>query len=297
MSGPAPVVLIGAARSGTKFLRDVLAAGSGTAAVPYDVNYVWRAGQEEMPHDALDPNTARPMHAARIRARLVRLSRAAPDDVLIEKTVSNTLRVPFVERVLPGARYIHLVRDGRDVVESAMRQWSRSPDWAVLIRKLMAEPLANTRYALWFSRNLLIGRVAQGRGGGKVWGPRYPGIGEDVRRLSLAGVCARQWAESVRTARRDLAALPPDRVFTVRYEALTAGPEALSNLLDGLALPKPERVLEAWRDAVRPQAEAMWLRLPEADRASIDRSAGTELRALGYGYAAAPRHPNTWNQS
>ena len=41
-----PIVLIGAARSGTKILRDALATALGVPQVPYDVGYVWRYGNE-----------------------------------------------------------------------------------------------------------------------------------------------------------------------------------------------------------------------------------------------------------
>jgi hypothetical protein len=47
------VFVIGAARSGTKFLRDVIGASPYAAVVPYDVNYVWRGGNEGFPDDAL----------------------------------------------------------------------------------------------------------------------------------------------------------------------------------------------------------------------------------------------------
>ena len=53
MSERSPVFIIGAARSGTKFLRDVLAASPEVACVPYDVNYIWRYKNENYPHDAL----------------------------------------------------------------------------------------------------------------------------------------------------------------------------------------------------------------------------------------------------
>ena len=40
------VIIIGAARSGTKYLRDVLATAPNAARVPYDINYIWRYGSE-----------------------------------------------------------------------------------------------------------------------------------------------------------------------------------------------------------------------------------------------------------
>ncbi len=40
--------------------------------------------------------------------------------IVLEKTPMHSLEVDTVERLVPGARYIHLVRDGRDVVDSMM---------------------------------------------------------------------------------------------------------------------------------------------------------------------------------
>ena len=101
---PPAVIVIGAARSGTKFLRDILAAGKGVAAVPYDVNYVWRFGAESVPDDCLDPAQVTDKQRRFIRRTLPALAHMKQGEVLVEKTVSNALRVAYVEAVLPQAR-------------------------------------------------------------------------------------------------------------------------------------------------------------------------------------------------
>src|SRR5204863_6522493 len=35
--------------------------------------------------------------------------------VLVEKNPRGSLRVPFLRALFPGARFVHIVRDGRDV--------------------------------------------------------------------------------------------------------------------------------------------------------------------------------------
>lgn len=278
---PEPVIIIGAARSGTKFLRDLLAAGSSVAAVPYDVNYVWRYGAGDAPDDVLHPDDLTPARKRFIRRTLPSLAKAKPGDVLVEKTVSNTLRVPFVAAVFPNARFVHLIRDGRDVAESAMRQWETPPQMGALFQKLRGMPLANIGYVAWFGVNFLRG-LLWGRKGGNVWGPRFPGIEDVASEQGLAAVCAQQWTHSVAAARRDLAALPPERVFEIRYDDLIADETALRRLVNGLELPDAEGILAAWRARVRPSPPAQWSELPDADRAAFEAIMGPQLQATGY---------------
>jgi len=54
---------------------------------------------------------------------------------LVEKTPSNTLRVPMLAQAFPDARFLFIIRRGEDVVSSLMegwRNWSGTPegeDW------------------------------------------------------------------------------------------------------------------------------------------------------------------------
>ena len=120
-----PVVILGAARSGTKLLRSIVAASPQYAAVPHDVNYVWRTLAPQHPNDALPATALTPAKLSRVRRLLLGMAGISDGQrrQFVEKTVSNTLRVPLVDQVLPDALYVHLVRDGRDVTESALRCW------------------------------------------------------------------------------------------------------------------------------------------------------------------------------
>ena len=70
------IVIIGAARSGTKILRDVLAQASGAGSVPYDIGFVWRYGNERVPHDVLDPATVTPRISRFVRRYVERYARS-----------------------------------------------------------------------------------------------------------------------------------------------------------------------------------------------------------------------------
>jgi len=270
VSNPSPIIIIGAARSGTKFLRNVLAAAEGVKAVPYDINYVWRYGAEHSPDDVLDPDELTAERVKYIKNTIRRLASANNGEIVVEKTVSNSLRVPFVNEVFPDARYVHLIRDGREVTESSMRQWRAKPDVASLVKKLRSLPLSSTSYLLWFAKNFLSG-LAKGRGGGGIWGPRFPGIIEATDKLSLAEVCATQWAMSVDMASNDLSAIAntDKRVFTIRYCDLVQDEVALRDLIEKLRLPNPNSILDYYRETCGVSNKDAWTRLPKKDQGVI----------------------------
>lgn len=223
MTEPRLVVLIGAARSGTKLVRDCVGAHPDASPVPYDVNFLWRLGNESHPHDELDPNQAN----VEVRRRIARhLQRWWKQPVLVEKSVSNALRVPFVDRLFPDARYIHLIRDGYDVVESSYRQWLAPPDWRYLTQKFRAfPPSVAPRYVARFGKDT-VARVLSRSGERSlpVWGPAYEGIHEDLREIGTLATCARQWRRCVELAQAGLAEVPAERKTEIRYEDFVADP-------------------------------------------------------------------------
>lgn len=281
-----PAIIIGAGRSGTKFLRGVLAASKAAATVPYDVNYIWRQGNEDAVSDDLDPASCTPAVAGAIRAGLLRqagLSPEHPQGVLLEKSVPNTLRVPFVARVFPEARFIHLVRDGRDVVESAYRNWTARPDFSYLLRKARTFPLSNWRYALWYARHVLVGKSGGGRRA-RTWGPRYRGIDEDLQALPLEVVVGRQWVRCVEAAREALAGMPADQVLEVRYEDLVGSTEPVERAARFLELPDADSVVSRYREQLSaPKPREGWQKtFTEDQRRQILGEIRPLLSSLGY---------------
>jgi hypothetical protein len=229
-----PIILIGAARSGTKLLRDLVAAHPQIDKVPYDINYIWRLGNEAVPHDELQPDQLTPTTQQRIQREFTRHRNGGM--YLIEKTVSNCLRVPYVTAVFPQAKFIHLVRDGRDVIESVYRQWQAPPDWRYIITKTRSFPIIEAfGYASNYAKNTLIKLVKPGSKAASTWGPRYNGIEEDIASRDLLEVCAIQWVRCVNTASTDLSKLPAEQVLTIHYEAFVGQPvehlEQIANFL------------------------------------------------------------------
>lgn len=276
-----PIVLIGAARSGTKVMRDSLSVATGIPAVPYDVGYIWRYGNDAAIDDCLQVADIRPRTRRLVESFLARYADA--DGRLIEKTVGNTLRVGFVADLLPGAVYVHLVRDGVDVAESTRRQWQEPADVSYLRDKLRHFPMRlvptyGRKYALSMLRRRLAhdSRVA-------TWGPRYRGIDADLASVDLLTVCARQWRESLQMASADLAALGAP-VIEVRYEEFIKQPgETLRRVARFAGLKPDDRNIETAASMVRPdRAGTGSNNLSDAELQTLDAEIGDLLVDWGY---------------
>jgi hypothetical protein len=240
MSPFKPIFIIGAARSGTSMLRDLIAGHPSVDLVPYDINYIWRMGNENLRHDELSPQSLSLKQVQRVKKQVARYHSGSP--YLIEKTVSNCLRVPFVKALYPDGRIIQLVRNGNDVIESAYRQWLASPGWQYLLQKSLSYPFLDAfGYASSYAWGLLRKKISPHNNGGTTWGPRYRGIDEDLAAKSILEVCAIQWDRCVQAAGADLAHLPPGEVMTVVYEEFVQQPDKnMARIADFLGLdPSP----------------------------------------------------------
>lgn len=237
-----PLIIIGAARSGTKLLRDLVGLHPDVSKVPYDVNYIWRIGNENLNHDELRPEQSTVQIEEQIRGQLKKYYEKTP--VLVEKTVSNCLRVSFTNTVYPDAYYIHLVRNEYDVIESVYRQWTQSPDWRYILKKARTFPVNQAPgYAFSYMKDIsrkLFSSTASSPSFS--WGPRYEGLDDDLQNKDLLEVCATQWRRCIDLASRDLENIQSmsavNRVLTIRYEGLVTSPQDhLAQIAEFIGLP------------------------------------------------------------
>jgi uncharacterized protein (TIGR03032 family) len=160
---------------------------------------------------------------------------------LVEMTPRNAVRVPFLARAFPDARFVYVFRDPRRTISSALEVWRAKtfvtypdlPGWD-------GEP--------W---SLLL----------------VPGW-RDLRGLPLEEVVARQWQITTRTLLDDLEALPSERWCVASYDDLVERPgEEIARLCHFLGLgwdhepaarsvTPPELETAASVDAVLPKVRA-----------------------------------------
>jgi hypothetical protein len=125
---------VGARRSGTYWLQRIVCAHPAVAEVPGET-YVFSHGiaplLERFQHDDRDAQGLGTVYAD--RARLIVSVRALCDTVfgefaqggerhVAERTPWHVLHLPLIAEVYPDARFVHIVRDGRDAVRSIVAQ-------------------------------------------------------------------------------------------------------------------------------------------------------------------------------
>jgi hypothetical protein len=255
-----PVIIIGAARSGTNMLRDALTRLDGVATWPCDeINAIWRYHHCAFPSDELPAHEATSDVRHYVRAAFRSLADRTRARWIVEKTCANSLRVDFVKSVMPECKFVFLVRDGRAVVASAMKRWQAGLDVRYILRKACAVPLPDVPfYAVRFARHRLYRALSRDRRLPS-WGPRFAGIDRWVATRSLAEVCAQQWSECVLKAAAAFARVPSSTFCAVRYETLVASPtQELARIASFLEIPTCAEQLSRLAQGVTDQGVAKW---------------------------------------
>ena len=93
------------------------------------------------------------------------------------RACANSLRVMFVDGVVPDAKYIFIYRDGLDVVGSAIKRWKAELDIPYLLRKAF---LCRCRFAFLCVSLPLESYLPRDFARGTVcfWGPQFKGLDE-----------------------------------------------------------------------------------------------------------------------
>ncbi len=255
-----PVFLIGAARSGTTFLGDCI------GRVP-EISYhheppATKAAGRYVHHGLWGSRRSRWFY----RMVYAWLLRVELDGGLrfCDKTPTNSLLIPFLDRAFRDSQFIHIVRDGRDAsVSLGSKPWLLAASKGSTVR----EP------------------------GGYLHGPYAPWWVEKERREDFEGTSDIHrmiwaWRRYVEAALRDGPPLGGGRYLEIRYEDLVAEPRANGErMLDFLGIERPQSrqtLLHALDRADQGSVGAWRRELSVRDLEVIEAEAGDLLRRLGY---------------
>lgn len=252
--GRPPAFIIGAPRSGTTFLGACIARAASVSyhfEPPVVRDAVRRVGRGEW-----DSRTA--ARVCRVSYRVLRLfdGKSATERV-IDKTPENSFAVTLLVSAFPGAQFIHLVRDGRDVAVSLTEK-----GWLDDAGDGRSSPYVGRQPRFWVEPERAVEFADAGH----------------LRRCAWAW---RRYTEAALEAR----ALPGAQYTEVRYEDLVARPEATaSSIARFLDLPGRDR--DAVADVAceaRADSVGRWrARLSHDERAEVEAEAGKLLEDLGY---------------
>lgn len=178
-----PIIILTAPRSGSTLLFETLAQSEALFTIGGESHGIIEALPELNPASGrIDSNRLTAKHArddilASLRAGFMPYLRdrgghpphTASKLRILEKTPKNALRIPFLEKLFPDARYVFLYRDPREAISSIMESWRNGgwvtypklpgwagpwsfllpPDWQTLNDK----PLAEIAAFQWMSAN------------------------------------------------------------------------------------------------------------------------------------------------
>lgn len=280
-----PYIVLGAPRTGTNMLRDALSVLPNCATWACDeINPIWRHGNFGYPTDELEPRHATPAVRSFIRRAFTKIARRHRVEGVLEKTCANCLRVGFVDEIFPEAKYVVILRDGRDAAASAVHRWRAPTEWRYTLRKARYAPPADLpRYAArWATTRLHRVRSSEQRVG--TWGPHFEGLEQALEQRPLLEVCGLQWARCIDRLDEDMAAVAPLRVHRVHYEQLVSDPSGhLRQIARFLQVDAPDQVLESAAERiVATRVGAFREQLDPAEVAALEAVMGETLARHGY---------------
>lgn len=217
-----PIIILGAARSGTTLLSKVLGQHRDVAHL-VEPRMTWRYGNDRK-SDMLRPEDATPRVITHIRKRFAQYMRQQGKTRLVEKSPNNSLRPAFVQRVFPDAKFVHIIRNGYDACLSTEDFWDKH---AIGISNVTSGRLTQRLKELgpWrlpyylpeFARRIAPGPIKTLLGPNQ-WGPRLPGMAAMLRDLGPLAVSCLQWRTCVEISCHFGRTLPVDRYFEFKLE-------------------------------------------------------------------------------
>lgn len=170
-----PVFIVGFSRSGTTWVYDILAAHPEVAGILESWIFTPTMGLSPLLNDNHWPSNPTGLGQLISKEELIPeikefiqnlFKRALKPGhrLIIEKSPSHLERMGLIRRVFPRARFIHVIRDGRDVAASAA---SAARSWAPLWKKMPLGRSYSSCAAAWAKT------VAKGRVAGQALGEDY----------------------------------------------------------------------------------------------------------------------------
>lgn len=245
------VFIVGSPRSGTTLLGDILAAHPAVS-VWYEPHFLLDHDFREAPNDCRVASEATEKVQRAIKKSFDRYHEHCGRQVIVDKSPGNSLKIPFLRTIFPDAKFVHVLRDGRDTTLSIAVEWKKRTS---MLRKRNLHQMARTIWT-WLNRynrvehklgallfefgdipDLLQGgwRLARWTrwGVSPGWGPQFEGWQDVIAKVSPLEFNALQWVKCVDAVLAESRQMDGHHFIEVRYETLLEQPETtLKQVLD-----------------------------------------------------------------
>lgn len=243
--------LIGSPRSGTTILENILNCHDRIAEL-YEPYYLWERHFDAGASDVWDEADLTPVAAGKLRQEFSIFAAKQGKPIVLDKSPVHAFNIPIVRAVFPDARWIHIVRDGRDVTLSIRREWEKrrrqvaDKNFFSLFKtaKGMLDRQPVMRFKLAAIRHELMSTFSlnpyqylnKSRWKGNIgWGPRFSGWEDFLDVHPVIAFNAMQWATTVEAAHTYWQGIPRQNRLEIRYETLLTFPEkTISAILEFL---------------------------------------------------------------
>ncbi|MDW7759177.1 MAG: sulfotransferase [Acidobacteriota bacterium] len=150
-----PIFIVGAARSGTTWVYDIFNAHPKVAGVFESWLFTPKDGLGSLFTEAHWPPKFSGLGRLLRREELVRHAREFAETILghavgdehrylVEKSPSHLFHIPFIGEIFPASRFIHVVRDGRDVAVSVL---DAAASWVPIWKSSFGRSIASSAKA------------------------------------------------------------------------------------------------------------------------------------------------------
>lgn len=234
------IFIVSSARSGSTILGEILDKHKDVVQW-YEPYFIWDYKIGPKGNDLRTQSDVTDIVVEYVRKEFNVFLKKSKKRVVVDKSPQNSYKIDFIYSIFPDAKFIHLTRDGRDVVHSVYRETinrrtavksqglifvlkeiysalSRQYYWRNRLQAIVYEFKTMHRLGNYFNKNKSLNKQIG-------WGIRFPGWEKVHGKVSDVVFSAMQWTEAEKYIEQSLKKIPNSNILQVRYEDLVEEPE------------------------------------------------------------------------